>query len=101
MENKPTILNFTVCPNCGSERFQANEVLKQQIEKGAMPKGSNAFLFNHQSVIAKPNFISAPVVLSFYDMCMDCGTVFCVHSEVHTAVVGGKTPQAGNQFMAN
>jgi len=99
MESKPTALNFTQCPNCGGERFQAAEVLKGQIEKGAMPKNSHAFLFQHQSLITQnQNFLSAPMVLSFYDVCMDCGTVVCIHSEVRTAVAGGKMPNAGQGF---
>lgn len=47
-------LDFTKCPVCGSTRRIANEVLKEQIEKGKMPQSSHAFLFSHQSVIAKP-----------------------------------------------
>ena len=101
-ENKPTALNFTKCPNCGSERLQANEVLKTQIEKGAMPKTSKAFLFQQQSIIAKASgWLSAPMVLSFYDVCMDCGTVVCIHSEVRTAIQGGGIAKSGEEFSAN
>jgi len=94
LPEKPTILNFTKCPNCGSERRIAYEVLLEQIEKGKMKKESNAFLFTHQSIIAGPvgTWLSAPVVISFYDVCADCGTVYCIHVEVKTAVQGGKTP---------
>ena len=103
MEKEPTALDFTKCPNCGGERFQANEVLRRQIEKGAMPKNSKAFLFQHQSIIAQgQNWLLAPIVLSLYDVCMDCGTVVCIHSEVRTAVAGGKNmPKAGGQFSTS
>jgi len=102
MEEKPTALNFTTCPICGSERLQANEVLQKEIEKGRMPKNSKAFLFTHQSIIAAgQNWLSAPMVMSFYDVCMDCGTVVCIHAEVRTAVAGGKMPQAGTQFSTS
>ncbi len=101
MDEKPIALNFTICPNCGSERLQANEVLKEQIEKGRMPKESKAFLFQQQSIIASPNFLSAPMVLSFYDVCMDCGTTLCIHSEVRTVVAGGNIPKPGQGFSTS
>jgi len=91
-KNQPLVLDFTTCPNCGSERRIAGEVLKKQIEKKLMPENSNAFLYTHQSIIAGRvgTWLSAPVVISFYDMCMDCGTVWCIHAEVQTVVQGAK-----------
>lgn len=101
-KGKPGGLNFSVCPNCKGKRFQANEVLKTQIEKGAMPKEGKAFLFVHKSLIAQgKNWLSAPIVVSFYDVCMDCGTVLCIHCEVATVVAGGKLPETGKQFGQN
>ena len=97
-------INFTVCPNpdCKSTRLQANEVLQKQIEKGAMPKNSKAFLYMYKSIIAQEkSWLSAPMVVSYYDACMDCGTVLCIHSEVITIVAGGKLPETGKQFSTN
>lgn len=90
------ILDFAQCPNCESTKHVANEVLQEQIEKGRMPKDSKAFLFQHQSIIAKSmQWLSAPIILSFYDVCADCGTVYCIHAEVQTAIQGGKNMPGG------
>lgn len=96
-------LNIGQCPNCGGTRRIANEVLQEQIKKGRMKKDTKAFLYNHQSIIAGPvgTWLSAPMVISFYDVCMDCGTVYCVNAQVKTAMQGGKMPQAGNQFSTS
>ena len=84
-------LHFTVCPNCGSTRFVANEVLKKEKEKGKIsPNIQNAFLFSHNSAIldATRTVLSAPVIVTFFDSCADCGTVVAVHTELKTGVPG-------------
>jgi len=35
-------------------------------------------------------------------VCVDCGTVYCVHAEIGTAVAGMKNmPKAGEQFSSS
>ena len=86
-----TELSFTKCPNCGGEHTLADDVLQKEIEKGRMAKETKAFLFQHQSIIAKPTgWLSAPIITTFYDVCVDCGTVRCTHAKIGTAVAGGK-----------
>ena len=87
-------LKFEECPNCGSTRRVANEVLEKEKLKNNVGLGVNAFLFQHQSMIAdarKP-FLSAPIILTFYDACVDCGTVYCVHMDVKVGM-----PSMGKQ----
>jgi len=101
MENTQNkTLDFPNCPKCGSGRRLAGETLKVEVEKGKMPKQSNAFLFQHQSIIAKDmHWLSAPVIVSFFDACVECGTVYCIHAETKLAVQGGKNlPKSGNLF---
>ena len=102
VHEKPNTTNFTKCPVCWSEKRIAKEVGEQQVEKGNLPKGLHAFMFQHQSVIAGApgTWISAPVILSFYDVCKDCGTVYCVHTETRIVVQGGKMPSKPN-FQSN
>lgn len=94
------VLDFNKCPACGSGKRVAGEVIADQIKKGRMPVTANAYLFTYQSIIAIGNkWISAPVVVSFYDVCWDCGTVYCIHVDVGTAIQGSKTlPPTGQQF---
>lgn len=83
-------LDYPKCPVCGSERRVAMEALKSEHEEGRCHGAKNAFLFQHQSLIANPNmqFLSALMVLTFFDACADCGTVYCIHAETKTAVQG-------------
>lgn len=90
------ILNFTECPNCRSTERLAGKVLQKEIEVGKMNRNSNAYLYKHESVIAKDmNWLSAPMIISFYDMCTECGTVYCIHAEVRLAIQGTKMPNQG------
>lgn len=89
-------LTFDQCPVCGSKRRVANEVIQEQKDAGTAKESTQAWLFNHQSIImdqGRPH-IQVPVVLSLYDVCMDCGTVYCIRAEVKMV-----TPQAGKPKM--
>ena len=100
-------LEFPKCPVCGSERRIALEVLKSEHEHGKCKGADNAFLFQRQSLIANPNmqFLSALMVITFYDACVDCGTVYCPHAETKVATQGlaPKSPKhpAGQFFSGN
>ena len=91
------------CPVCGSARRLAAEVLQHQIDDGKLPKESIAFITQCQSVVAGPvgTWLSAPCIISFFDVCVECGTFYCTHAEVQTVVQGGKPKnnyQAGKGF---
>lgn len=84
----------TICPVCGSFKQIANEVLKGEIEKGKAGWDSHAYLFNYQSGIVdqrKP-ILSMPVIFTFYDACVDCGTVYCIRAELNQAMPQMKKP---------
>ena len=94
-------LKFKECPTCGSTRRVANEVLEKEKEKGKFKPEITSFLFPHQSVIAtSPHFLSAPMIVTFYDACADCGTVYCIHAEVRTVTPGVK-PSPPPQFSTS
>ncbi len=102
MEEIKFPLSFTQCPVCGSIRRVANEILNSEKEKGKVGLEISAFLFQHQSLIAdaRKTILSAPMITSMYDVCVDCGTVYCIHVQVGTAVPGaapGKPP-SGSGF---
>ena len=92
-EKKIGAYDFPICPYCGSTERIAGSVLAKQIEKGVMPKASVAYMFKHQSIIAKDvNWFSAPMISTFYDVCGKCGATWCIHAEILTAMQGA-TPQ--------
>ncbi len=97
-------LTFTQCPNCGGERRIANEVIQEQKDKGLADEHTQVWLFSHQSMLAdtgRPH-IQIPIVLSLYDACMDCGTVYCIRAEkaMGTHQTNPKT-QSGPGFGRN
>ena len=97
LTKEPIMHNFTECPNCGGKNTLAGDTLQKQIEEGKMPKESKAFIYQHQSVIAKQSgWLSAPMIITFFDVCSDCGTVYCIHAEER--VIVNKPPPMNNTF---
>ena len=89
-EEKQFPIHMEQCPNCGSLRRVAMEVLNKEHEAGKAMVATTAFLFQHQSLIAPPGgqFLSATVIVTWYDVCYDCGTVYCIHADTKVAVKG-------------
>ena len=76
------------CPNCKGTRFIANEVLKGEKKKGKAGPTITAFIFQHKSIIVDPTrtVLSAPIILSRFDICVNCGVVVCVSAQLGSAV---------------
>jgi len=69
---KPAPITFDSCPACGSTRRIAGEEIQSQIDKGRANTNTQAWLFNHQSMIADMSrtHLQVPIILFFYDMCV-------------------------------
>ncbi len=93
-------LKFTKCPICGSTRRLAEELVKQEKEKGKIGLDANAFLFQQQTLIMDPRkvILSFPVCITFYDACLDCGTTYCVHAELMQGAPQMKQPPLGGNM---
>lgn len=96
-------LTFNQCPSCGSENRMAGTVCKEQMAKGKLKKGTNASLFGHQTAIAGPvgTWLSAPMIQTYFDACVDCGTVYCIQASLGMVMAGGKIPNQPQQFKQN
>jgi len=101
MEELKFPIDFDSCPNCGSTRRLAEEVMRKEKDKGKVGEDTKPFAFSGQSLMADPRktFLSAPILLTFYDVCADCGTVYCVHAELGTATPQMKPRQGPNRGM--
>jgi len=101
MEEVKFPIDFDSCPNCGSTRKLAEEVMRKEKDKGKVGEEAKPFAFFGQSLMADPRrpFISAPILLTFYDVCADCGTVYCVHAELGTATPQMKPGHGPNKGM--
>jgi len=97
-------LTFDQCPNCSSTRRIANEVIQEQKDAGKAGENTQAWLFSHQSMIADMSrtHLQVPVVMTYYDVCMDCGTTYCIRVEKAMGVPGMKgMPKQGPGFGKN
>lgn len=87
MEELQFPMTFTQCPNCSSTRRLAMEILQQEKDKGKIRDDvTDAFLSRDQSVIADNTrtWLSAPAIITYYDVCVDCGATYCIRAELVT-----------------
>lgn len=80
---------FDHCPNCGSTRRVANEILQAEKEKGKILDGNvTAFMSKDSTIIADPRkqWLSAVAVTALYDVCMECGTLYAFRVETQVVV---------------
>ena len=101
-DNKPEIMaEFDRCPVCGSTRRFAEEVAKEQVEKGAMEPGLKYGLQQVGGPILDPRKASqmlvgarVPAVFALLDVCLGfpdkpCGCVYAVRLERGEAALQG------------
>ena len=88
-------IDFTCCPNCGSERRVAETVTNEEIEKGNLKPehktpfiASRALIFDPSSMKLVLGEKIVTALYGFIDICADCGTVYARHIEKGQAVVG-------------
>jgi hypothetical protein len=108
--NKQRIIaEFDKCPVCGSTRRWADEVAKEQIEKGVMDKGLKYGIYQMGGPILDPRKVNqmlvgtkVPTVSALLDVCMDCGTIYAVRlerGEVPLRMVVAQPPPGQPPFM--
>ena len=90
MDNIEYPLNFGACPNCGSDRLMANEMIRELKCEGKARLDIKACLFRYTSIIGDSTMktVSTPVIVTSYDACVDCGTVFVVSARRGIATSG-------------
>jgi len=92
-------LVFDQCPNCGSERRIVEILLEKEREQGRINKDAKATVMIQNTAIVDPTragmALTIPVLLTFYDICADCGTLYCVLAQLQKAMpqmAPGKQP---------
>mgnify|MGYP001614672085 CR=1 FL=1 len=94
----PTELNFPIdfssCPNCGSTEKLADLLMKEQIKQGKVRPEVKGALIIYQLPITDPTkqSFSFPVLTAVVDVCVKCGTLYCIHAEYQTTYKGISTP---------
>ena len=85
---------FSSCPCCGSTNRFAEQETKEEIEKGHLKSSarvpvlvtrSQLFDFSDmQTILARRSF---PVLVGFFDVCSDCGSIYCCEMQKATGVI--------------
>jgi len=87
-------LNFDKCPACGDGRRLATEMIKEEIKKGKAGADARAYINKTQTIVVdqRRTWLSAPVLVSYYDICPNCGTYYCFRVESGVAMPQSKIP---------
>lgn len=85
-------IEFDKCPVCGSTRRLVALVTDEEIEKGNIKKetkGKIPFL-SGRAAIFDPTALKlisipshCPVLVGYFDICLECGTLYCTKIEKH------------------
>ena len=94
-------LTFSVCPACGSTRRAAEMVTEKEIKKGKIKKETKIPFMSGRAPIFDPTQVSrlvglplqCPLLVAYFDICYDCGTLYCVRVEKHTGAVEVEMPK--------
>jgi hypothetical protein len=80
-------MTFDKCPSCGSTKRVAGMIGDEEKAKGRIRKEGLAVAFIQQVVINDPTItvLSAPALMTYYDICADCGDVYCVMAQIGKA----------------
>ena len=92
-------IRFESCPSCGStEKFGEIET-QEEIVKGNLPQDSKTAIMLSKTMIFNPkdNRVllfrkQVPVLIGVFDVCCNCGCLYCVEMQRGTGVV---EPQVG------
>ncbi|GAI15963.1 unnamed protein product [marine sediment metagenome] len=81
MPNEPIDIEFTKCPNCGSEKRLGEEMLKRNPPPGA-PPDMKAGLNTELKLLSEPlhAMIAGRAQVIITDYCFDCGTGYLVRT---------------------
>ena len=92
--------DFKECPVCKSTERIAEAELNHLKQMGKARPETLAYLFNHQSMIRDSTklTITVPVVITYYDVCVECGTVYCIHFEINMAMPQIGSPPPGSMI---
>lgn len=93
---------FESCPNCGSTSRVIEKETQEEIAQGNLGVGTKLAAMIVRTAIFNPNDAKLlasrqfPVVVSFFDICDDCGTVYCCEIQKGSAVAKPQMRQGGN-----
>ena len=101
-------IEFDKCPNCGSTRRIIEIETNKEIEKGELGRDSKIPVLSTTSRIFNSNqmqklFVLSkeiPVLFGYYDVCAQCGTLYCVAMQKGKGIVEPRQqPPSSEQQM--
>ena len=102
-------IKFDKCPNCGSTNRLIQGEVDKSIEDGDLKPETKIPILATRALLYNPDVAprvygftkEVPVILAYFDVCSDCGTLYCVAAEKGMATIemqsGGKKPYGINQ----
>ena len=89
-------LNF-LCPNCGSGETVSRRLTEPERENGSIPPDVFSSLSRGVTPISAPKVLGVQVdiIVTYQDVCAQCGTPYCTRAERAKAMVNMQGPAAG------
>ena len=86
---------FTKCPNCGNINRIIQTETNEAIIKGDLKEGSKIPVMITRTLICDPSALpkihgfkkEVPVIMGYFDVCSECGTLCCIRVEKGTATI--------------
>lgn len=97
MDDRP--IKFDSCPNCGGTHRVVEEETNKAIARGELKLDAKIPAIVSRSLIFDPKLMpkisgvtkQVPAIFGFYDICVDCGTLYCISIEKGMATIEAKT----------
>ncbi|MFH1484922.1 MAG: hypothetical protein ABIH46_02530 [Chloroflexota bacterium] len=96
-EDEHRVWTFPKCPCCGSKQRMAENVGKQEQKKGRVGEDFHPVLHQETTLIFDPRRTligptRVPALLAHYDVCLECGCLYCIRVERGDAMVQPQMP---------
>lgn len=101
MIEKEYPLKFEACPNCGSKSRVAEEVAADEVGNGRLKVGTRIAVLISKTLVFNPADTTimakreAPMLIGFYDVCVQCGTLYCVEMQKGSAAIEPQVKRPG------
>lgn len=87
--HEPIDIEFTKCPNCGSEKRLGQEIVKRNPPRGAPPNMKGTLNIEMKELSAPiGGLIPGRALVIITDYCLECGTGYLVRTFEKSQVAG-------------
>lgn len=101
MIEKEYPLKFEACPNCSSKSRVAEETAAEEVGSGHLKVGTRIAVIISRTAVFDPSDTTIiakreiPILTGFYDVCAECGTMYCVEMQKGMGVAEPQVKRPG------